>query len=247
MIDIILEPSLAFGSGHHSSTYMCIKAIESCNINKTTTMLDVGCGSGILSICANKLGAKVSLCDIDELAIEQSIKHFSTIKSIRESTSLQIQLGGGIRDENTIKRYMDIGINRIILGSIAISNINFALKMSNKYRIAISIDANNGFIATNGWNNQSNIDAINFSKQFKDSNIEAIICTDISKDGTLNGINVSFSESIYDTSHIPTIASGGFKKQDILKLKENNKINGVIIGKAFYENKVNLEEILKTT
>lgn len=193
------------------------------------------------------MGAKwIHIVDLDG-AFNGIPKNFSTIKSIRESTSLQIQLGGGIRDENTIKRYMDIGINRIILGSIAISNINFALKMSNKYRIAISIDAKNGFIATNGWNNQSNIDAINFSKQFKDSNIEAIICTDISKDGTLNGINVSFSESIYDTSHIPTIASGGFKKQDILKLKENNKINGVIIGKAFYENKVNLEEILKAT
>ena len=76
-IDIILEPSLAFGSGHHSSTCMCIKAIESCEINKNTTILDVGCGSGILSICANKLGGTVSLCDIDELAIEQSIKSFS--------------------------------------------------------------------------------------------------------------------------------------------------------------------------
>lgn len=77
MIDLILEPSLAFGSGHHASTYMCIKAIESCNINKKTTLLDVGCGSGILALCANKLGANVSMCDTDELAIEQSIKNFS--------------------------------------------------------------------------------------------------------------------------------------------------------------------------
>ena len=75
-IDIQIEPSLAFGTGHHESTYMCIEALEKCNINENTTLLDVGCGSGILSICANKLGARVDICDIDELAIIESRKNF---------------------------------------------------------------------------------------------------------------------------------------------------------------------------
>lgn len=76
-INIQIEPSLAFGTGHHESTYMCIEALEKCNINENTTLLDVGCGSGILSICANKLGARVDICDIDELAIIESRKNFS--------------------------------------------------------------------------------------------------------------------------------------------------------------------------
>lgn len=76
-INIILEPSLAFGSGHHASTYMCLEALENCNIKSSTTLLDIGCGSGILALCANKLGANVSLCDIDELAISEAKKNFA--------------------------------------------------------------------------------------------------------------------------------------------------------------------------
>ena len=195
-----------------------------------------------------EMGAKwLHIVDLDG-AFKGSPKNLLTIQSIRKCSKLQIQLGGGIRNEDSIKRYIDMGINRIILGSVAVSNLDFTLRMSNKYRIVIGIDAKNGFIATNGWDNNLNIDAINFSKNFKGSNIEAIVCTDINKDGMLNGMNISFSESIYDASNIPTIASGGFtKKEDITKLKENNKISGVIIGKAFYENKINLEKLLKTT
>lgn len=193
------------------------------------------------------MGAKwLHIVDLDG-AFNGKPKNISIIETIRKSSALQIQLGGGIRNEDIIKQYIDIGIDRIILGSIAVSNINFALEMSNKYRIAIGIDAKNGLVATNGWNDNSNIDAISFSKNFKNSNIEAIICTDISQDGTLNGINIPFSEAIYDASNIPTIASGGFTKQDFSKLKENKKISGIIIGKAFYENKINLESILKAT
>lgn len=194
-----------------------------------------------------KMGAKwIHIVDLDG-AFKGYPKNFSIIKSIREISNIKIQLGGGIRDEDTIKRYIDIGIDRIILGSIAISNLDFILEVSNKYRIVIGIDAKNGLIKTHGWNNDSKIDAISFAKNLKNSNIEAIICTDISKDGMLSGMNITFSEAIYDASNIPTIASGGFMKEDITKLQKNNKISGVIIGKAFYENRINLEELLKAT
>lgn len=120
-INIILEPSLAFGTGHHCSTYMCIQAIEACNINSKTTLLDMGCGSGILALCANKLGANVSLCDIDELAIEQSIKNFSN----NNAKITQIWLGSA--DGSTA---YDIVISNIV-ASVLINEKNHLINSLN--------------------------------------------------------------------------------------------------------------------
>lgn len=194
-----------------------------------------------------EMGAKwLHIVDLDG-AFKGKPQNLITIKNIRNSSKIKIQLGGGIRNEDNIKQYIDIGIDRIILGSIAVKNLEFALNMAEKYKIAIGIDAKNGKIATNGWEKKLEIDAIDFAKNLKNSNVETIICTDINKDGMFSGINIEFSEAIYDASLIPTIASGGFKAQeDIKKLSINNKISGVIIGKAFYENKIDLQQLFKS-
>lgn len=173
-------------------------------------------------------------------------QNLDVIKKIRKSCKLNIELGGGIRDEESIRRYIDMGIDRVILGSVAISNTDFTLEMAKKYRIVVGIDAKNGKVSTDGWANVSEVGADSLARKFKGSSIEAIICTDIMRDGMLGGINISFSEMIAKESGIPTIASGGFSSQDDLEeLLKNGNISGVIVGKAFYEGRVNLKEIFK--
>lgn len=173
-------------------------------------------------------------------------QNLDQIQKIRESCKLKIELGGGIRNEDTIKKYIDLGIDRIILGSIALKDPEFVKKMAEKYPISVGIDAKYGNVSTDGWANVDAMSALDLAKQFRNSKIETIICTDINKDGTLEGINVKFSEEIYEVSNISTIASGGFSSQaDLKRLLESKKISGVIVGKAFYEGKINLKEIFK--
>lgn len=170
-------------------------------------------------------------------------KNLEQIKKIRQTCSLKMELGGGIRDEDTIKKYIDMGIDRIILGSIAPKNPDFVAKMAQKYNIAVGIDAIDGYVAVEGWAQTSNMKATELASKFADVGVEAIICTDVSKDGTLEGVNLEFTEQIAQKSGIFTIASGGVKDlADIVRLKKSSLVGGVIVGKAFYEGKLDLNE-----
>jgi phosphoribosylformimino-5-aminoimidazole carboxamide ribotide isomerase len=170
-------------------------------------------------------------------------KNLEQIKKIREKTNLKIELGGGIRDEETIKSYVDLGINRLILGSIAQKNPEFVKEMAQKYPIAVGIDAIDGFVAVEGWADVSKMEATQLAEEFAKAGVEAIICTDIGRDGTLTGLNIPFTESIAESSGIPTIASGGLKDIDDIKSAiSSQKVNGVIVGKAFYEGRLDLRE-----
>jgi phosphoribosylformimino-5-aminoimidazole carboxamide ribotide isomerase len=173
-------------------------------------------------------------------------QNLSQIEKIRQETSLKIELGGGVRDEKTIKFYSDLGIERIILGSVAKSDPEFAIEMSKIYKIAIGIDAINGMVAVDGWADVSEVSANGLAQKFKNSSIDAIISTDISKDGTLEGVNLGFTEEIAKHSGIPTIASGGVSgMSDLEKIADSGKIAGAIIGKAFYEGRLDLREAFK--
>ncbi|RUM67790.1 MAG: 1-(5-phosphoribosyl)-5-[(5-phosphoribosylamino)methylideneamino]imidazole-4-carboxamide isomerase [Sulfurospirillum sp.] len=193
-----------------------------------------------------ELGSKwIHLVDLNG-AFAGEPKNLEQIKKIREATSLKLELGGGIRDEDTIKRYLDIGIDRIILGSIAPKNPDFVKEVAKKYPIAVGIDAIDGFVAVDGWAKTSKIKATKLASQFADAGVEAIICTDVSRDGTLSGVNVDFTLQIAKSSQIDTIASGGVKNiQDIVDLANTNAISGVIVGKAFYEGTLDLREAFK--
>jgi len=172
-------------------------------------------------------------------------KNIEQIEKIRNNTNLKIQLGGGIRDENTIKRYLDLGINRLILGSIAAKNPQKVIELADNYPIAVGIDAKNGYVAIDGWGKTEGVKASELAKIYENSKIECIIATDISKDGTLSGLNIDFILEIQNSSKKPVIASGGVAgEEDIIRVKENG-IYGVIIGKAFYEGRIDLEKILK--
>ena len=193
-----------------------------------------------------KMGARwLHIVDLNG-AFAGEPKNLEQIKKIRENTSLKIELGGGIRDEDTIKRYLDLGIDRLILGSIALKNPDFVKKMARKYPIVVGIDAIDGCVAVEGWAEVSKMEATELAKAFADCGVKAIICTDIKRDGTLSGINVDFTINIANASSIDTIASGGLKSiDDILALKKSGKIAGVVIGKAFYEGFIDLVDAFK--
>jgi phosphoribosylformimino-5-aminoimidazole carboxamide ribotide isomerase len=165
------------------------------------------------------------------------------IKKIREKCNLKIELGGGIRDEKTIKMYVELGVDRLILGSIAFKNPQFVKDMAIKYPIAVGIDAIDGMVAVEGWAKVSLMKATTLAKEFKNAGVKAIVCTDISKDGMLCGVNINWTQEIALSSKIDTIASGGVRDlDDIINCQKNGNIAGVIIGKAFYEGTLDLEK-----
>lgn len=170
-------------------------------------------------------------------------KNLEQIEKIRKNCHLKLELGGGIRDEATIRRYVDLGIDRVILGSIALKNPDFVKEMAQKYRVVVGIDAIDGYVAVEGWAEKSTMKATDLARAFADAGVEAIICTDVGRDGMLSGINLDFTLSIAEASGIDTIASGGLKNLDDIKaLKQSQKVAGVIVGKAFYEGSLDLRE-----
>jgi phosphoribosylformimino-5-aminoimidazole carboxamide ribotide isomerase len=168
-------------------------------------------------------------------------KNMEQIRAIREHCNVKLQLGGGIRDEATIQRYLALGIDRLILGSIALRDPEFVKTMAAKYPIVVGIDAIDGWVAVEGWGEVSSIRAKDLACAFADAGVEAIICTDVGRDGTLSGVNVEFTLDIARASGIPTIASGGVKDDsDLEALMATGEVSGVIVGKAYYEGRIDL-------
>ena len=193
-----------------------------------------------------EMGAEwVHLVDLNG-AFAGEPKNLEQIIKIRQNCNVKLELGGGIRDEDTIKKMLEIGIDRIILGSIAVKNPQFVKDMASKYPIAVGIDAIDGYVAVEGWGEVSSMKATDLAREFANAGVEAIICTDVGRDGTLSGVNVDFTVDIAQASGVSTIASGGVKdEEDIKALIKTNKVDGVIIGKAYYEGTLDLEKMFK--
>lgn len=189
-------------------------------------------------------GAKwLHIVDLDGAFAGDAI-NLKTIEKIVSATNLNIQIGGGVRNEERIKSYLSSGVTRLILGSVALKNPDFVKEMSNKYRIVVGIDAKDGFVAVEGWAQISQMRATQLAKLYADAGVEAIIATDISKDGMLCGLNLEFTSSIAKASGLPTIASGGVANlADLEAASKATGISGVIIGKAYYEGKISLNDI----
>ena len=189
------------------------------------------------------LGAKwLHLVDLDGAFAGKAV-NFKAIERIVKNTRLRVEVGGGIRDEARIKEYLSLGVDRFILGSAALKNRDFVKQMAKLYRIVVGIDAKEGLVATEGWAELSRVKATDLARDYADAGVCAIICTDISRDGMLSGVNVEFSRSIAKASGIDTIASGGVKDMnDIIALKNAELIAGVIVGKAYYEGTLDLKK-----
>lgn len=192
-----------------------------------------------------EMGAEwVHLVDLNG-AFAGEPKNLEQIVKIRENCNVKLELGGGIRDEATIKRYLDLGIDRVILGSIAVKDPEFVKAMAAKYPVAVGIDAIDGYVAVEGWGEVSEMKATDLARAFADAGVEAIICTDVGQDGTLSGVNVEFTLDVARASGVATIASGGVKDEsDIEKLNATGEIEGVIVGKAYYEGTIDLQKVL---
>lgn len=192
-----------------------------------------------------EMGAEwVHLVDLNGAFAGEPVNHEEIIK-IRDNCKVKLEIGGGIRDEATIKRYLDMGIERVILGSIAVKDPAFVKEMAAKYPVVVGIDAIDGYVAVEGWGEVSEMKATDLAREFANAGVEAIICTDVGRDGMLSGVNVEFTLDIARASGIPTIASGGVKDEsDIDALSQTNEIDGVIIGKAYYEGTMDLKKQL---
>ncbi len=194
-----------------------------------------------------KQGAKrLHLVDLDGAKTGQPINDL-IIKEIKKSIEIPIQLGGGIRTIDRAKELFDIGIDRIILGTIAIENPELVKILAKEYpkRIAVGIDAKEGKVATRGWLKQSEKTAIELAKQLNDLELAAIISTDISTDGTLKGPNVQALREIAEISINPVIASGGIGSiADLISLTDfaNKGIEAIIVGRALYDGSIDLKE-----
>ena len=162
------------------------------------------------------------------------------VSAILGATDLPVQLGGGIRDLQTIERWMDHGVARVVLGTVALRNPDLVRMAAREFpgRVAVGIDAKGGKVAVEGWAEVSEMTAIDLAKTFEDDGVAAIIHTDIDRDGVLEGVNVSATLAVAEAVAIPVIASGGVATVDdvvALKANEGRGIAGAIIGRALYE------------
>ncbi|MEH7247656.1 1-(5-phosphoribosyl)-5-[(5-phosphoribosylamino)methylideneamino]imidazole-4-carboxamide isomerase [Neobacillus niacini] len=159
---------------------------------------------------------------------------------------VNVQIGGGIRSEMDILHYLENGITRVIIGSIAVSNPEFAIEMIRKYgkQIVVGIDAKNGYVATHGWLTTSEVKAVELSKRFADAGAETFIFTDIATDGTLSGPNIAAVCEMAEVTGKDVIASGGVSSLADLRALHAEGVRGVIVGKALYENRFTLKQAL---
>lgn len=175
-----------------------------------------------------------------------TIGNINSIDKVINGIKIPIQLGGGIRSLDTIEMLLEKGLNRVILGTAALNNPSLVKEAVKAFgdKIAIGIDARDGYVAVEGWQKSSKIEYIDFAKQMEDLGIKTIIFTDISRDGTLTGPNFEATGKINDKVSCNIIASGGMKNiEDIKKLVKMN-IYGAIIGKALYSGNISLSQAI---
>ena len=170
--------------------------------------------------------------------------NFDVIKRIVSESTLEIQVGGGIRTEADIEKYLGIGVKRVILGTAAVSAPGFLPEMIGKHgdAIAVSADIKDGFLAVKGWTELSDKDVAGFSRSVEEMGVKTLICTDISKDGLLAGTNMELYQTLREMLSIKLIASGGISSLDEIKALSRLGMDGAILGKALYTGAIDLAE-----
>lgn len=192
---------------------------------------------------------KIHLVDLNG-AFEGKPVNAAAVESILANTDVPAQLGGGIRDLKTIEMWLDKGISRVILGTIALRDPQIVKDACKAFpgHIAVGIDARDSMVAVEGWAETSETSALDLAQKFEDAGVEAIIYTDIDRDGALQGVNVEATAALAEKISIPVIASGGVASikdiEELLKVKSSG-IEGVIIGRALYDGRIDPAEALK--
>ena len=187
------------------------------------------------------------IVDLDG-ALTGETANIDIIEEIVKKLNIKIEIGGGIRSLEKIQKYVDVGVDRVILGSAAIKDKNFLEESCKKFigQIALGLAAKNGILAISGWKEETSLVALDFLNQVNQFNISRLIYTDIDRDGTKTSPNIKETIKIAETSKAPVIISGGVSSihdiEKILKIKDKN-IDGVIVGKAIYDGDINLKDL----
>lgn len=176
-----------------------------------------------------------------------STPNLDLILEIKKQSNLFVEVGGGIRSLEVVKKYIENGIDRIILGTVAVENPDFVKEAVSLYheKIAVGIDIKNGSVAVKGWTEESGLNAFDFALNMQKTGVKTLICTDISKDGAMQGSNNALYEKLSKTLNMQIIASGGVSSiADVIALKKLN-LYGAIIGKAYYVGAIKLQDAIK--
>ena len=187
------------------------------------------------------------IVDLDGALTGETV-NLDIIKEIVSKFDFKVEVGGGVRDFDSIQEYADIGVDKVILGSAAIKDKNFLKKACKKFpkKIALGLDAKDGKLSLSGWKESSGISTLDFLTEVNDYGISRLIFTDINKDGTKESPNFEETLKVAEISKCPVIISGGVSSiEDIKKAKTLKNIEGVIVGKALYDGDIKLEELAK--
>lgn len=169
------------------------------------------------------------------------------IRSLKEQTSLFMEVGGGIRNMETVKKYMDAGVDRVILGTAAVKDPAFAEEAVKAYgeKIAVGVDIKDGEVAIHGWTERSGLDAFDFCKKMQAMGIKTLICTDISKGGAMQGTNHELYKRLSEELNLQIVASGGVSSMEDVTRLAALELYGAIIGKAYYTGAIVLKDAIK--
>jgi len=173
--------------------------------------------------------------------------NFDTVKKLIDESGLLVEIGGGIRTIETVKKYLDAGAFRVILGTAAVKDRAFLERAVKEYgeKIAVGVDIKDGYVAIKGWTEVSELECSEFCAYLQSIGVKTVICTDISKDGLLSGTNIELYKSLSEKFDIDIVASGGITSISEVKTLAEMGMYGAILGKSLYEGTIDLEEALK--
>ncbi len=173
--------------------------------------------------------------------------NFDVVARVKSSTSLFVEIGGGIRTMEVIDKYIAAGVDRVILGTAAVTDEGFVEKAVEKYaeKIAVGIDIKDGYVAIKGWTEKSCFDAFSFCEKMQSIGVRTLICTDISKDGAMQGTNHELYRELSERFSMQIIASGGVSSIEDVKKLRSRELYGAIIGKAYYTGAIDLAEAVE--
>ena len=180
-------------------------------------------------------------------ARDGTMANFDSIAAIAKQGGLYIEVGGGVRTEERIRQYLDLGVSRCILGTVAVKDFGFTVRMVQAYgdQIAVGVDARDGYVAVNGWKELSKERGVDFCRRLRDAGVRTVIYTDISRDGAGRGTNLELYEELVQIEGLDVTASGGVGTLEELRRLEEMGIRAAILGKALYDGRLDLRTVVE--